>query len=288
MTYSIQRNNDVGPDKSALIQFLGSCFGVVSKPIIFNWSITQYDTVTEQLNGGIRYFDLRLAAKPNDTDTYFVHGLFGCEITQPLMQLDEWLTNHPNEIVILDFQHFYAFNEARHRAVVEKIKLIFQRKICPAYNKLDNVSLQWMNSMKYQVIVIYRNIIAKHEMNVWPNGFWPTPWPDTVNTDRLIEFLNKSLSERSRSAGFVSQCLLTPDVTYVMRHMFSNLHNSLGKKCQNVILNWIQEKQPGSGGLNIIIADYVSNNNFAFSKTVIQRNMTLLQDQYQYNNWQRS
>ncbi len=39
----------------------------------------QEDTITEQLDAGVRYFDLRIARKPNDTDPkrlYFYHGLY--------------------------------------------------------------------------------------------------------------------------------------------------------------------------------------------------------------------
>lgn len=39
----------------------------------------QEATITEQLDAGVRYFDLRIARKPNDTDPtrlYFYHGLY--------------------------------------------------------------------------------------------------------------------------------------------------------------------------------------------------------------------
>lgn len=39
----------------------------------------QDENITKQLNAGVRYFDLRIARKPNDhspTRLYFYHGLY--------------------------------------------------------------------------------------------------------------------------------------------------------------------------------------------------------------------
>lgn len=247
------------------------------KPIIFNWSINQYESVKEQLNGGIRYLDLRLATKSNSDSIYFLHGLYGSEVNEPLHQIDDWLSAHPSEFIILDFQHFYAFSDDHHRQLITKIKNIFRWKLCPFYKSLDNISLQWLNSEKYQIIIIYRNIVAKNYQDLWPSGLWPTPWPNTTNTEELIEYLNKTIETRSPNMGFVSQCLLTPDTSYVMKHLCGNLHN-LSNKCRLVSFPWINAQKPGPGGINIVITDFVALSNFSFSKTVIQRNATLLEE----------
>lgn len=55
MTYTIDRHDDVGPDEPIYLRLLGRFCAFASKPLIFNWSVTQYDDVKQQLNGGIRY-----------------------------------------------------------------------------------------------------------------------------------------------------------------------------------------------------------------------------------------
>lgn len=87
LTYTIKRFNDVGPDESRVVQFFGRYFGLLVKPIIFNWAVTQKCTIESQLNGGVRYFDLRLAGKPGTDSAFFIHGLYGCEVDQPLQVL---------------------------------------------------------------------------------------------------------------------------------------------------------------------------------------------------------
>ena len=280
MTYTINRRNDVGPDEPRYIRALGRYCSLVSKPIIFNWSITQHDDIKDQLNGGVRYLDLRVATKPADGDIYFLHGLYGSKIYQPLQQVAEWLSSHSNEIVILDFQHFYSFSEMDHRRLVDTIFRTFHRKMCPLASSFNHITLQWLNLEKYQVFVIYRNVFAQSYSNLWPNGLWRTPWPNTVRVNELTEFLDLELQARPLEIGFVSQCVLTPDVSYVMKHLCGTLQRDLVASGQKGIITWIDRKRPGQGRLNIAITDFVSDNGFLFCKRVIESNRKLFNSQY--------
>lgn len=220
--------------------------------------------------------DLRLATKSHSDAVYFLHGLYGAEVTEPLERTAEWLVSHPKEVVILDCQHFYSFTAAHHRYFVDKIKTIFRHRLCPVVAGLSQISLSWMNDRDYQIIVVYRNEIARVERNVWPSGLWPTPWPNTVNPENLVNFLDLRLRSRIADIGFVSQCLLTPDTGYVLKHLCGSLHRDLADLCRRASLPWIRKQKPGPGGLNIVITDFVSYENFLFSRTVIQRNLEML------------
>lgn len=279
MTYTIQRYNDVGLDVPVTLRFFGKYFSAIAKPLIFNWSVTQYDTIAQQLNGGIRYLDFRLATK-RDNKIYFLHGLYGDEITSHLLEISNWLSRHPNELIIIDCQHFYSFTEEHHRGLVQKLKSIFGNKICPCRTTdLCKITLDWLNRRKFQIIVVYRNEIVRLETDMWPSGLWPTPWPNTVYPQELIDFLDLRLKTRLPYTGFVSQCLLTPDTSYVLKHLCGSLHRDLATLCRDTSLPWIEEHFPGAGGLNVVIGDFVSYNNFLFSRIVIQRNIRLFEDE---------
>lgn len=274
MTYTIEKHNDIGPDEPAFFHYCS----FISKPIILNWCITQRDDIKQQLNGGIRYLDLRVATKPGDKTVYFLHGLYGSEVTKPLKDIADWLTSHTNEIVILDFQHFYDFTDDDHIRFIDEIHRIFERKMCPTIFEFVDISLQWLVEREYQIFVIYRSSHANYSMFLWPSSFWRTEWPNTVDVNKLINFLNVRLQKRSLNIAFVSQCLLTPDTSFIITHPCGTLQKDLVPLCRKIILSWINEKQPGRGRLNIVIADFVSDNNFAFSKTVIETNMKLLRN----------
>ncbi|KOC59583.1 PI-PLC X domain-containing protein 3 [Habropoda laboriosa] len=280
MTYTIKRHSDVGPDEPRYIRVLGRYCSFVSKPIIFNWSITQDENIVDQLDNGIRYLDLRVATKPTDGYIYFVHGLYGSKIYQPLQEIAEWLSSHTTEIVIVDFQHFHSFSETNHGHLVETIFRTFQAKLCPVASSFDHITLNWLNSGKYQVILIYRNAYAQNYSNLWPSDLWRTTWPNTVRVNELLDFLDVELKMRPLDIGFVSQCLLTPDIPYVLKHLCGTLQGHLVPQCQKAILSWINKKRPGRGGLNIVIADFISDDNFMFCKTVIESNKKFFNLQY--------
>lgn len=52
---------------------------MMKQMFIWFWLLWQEATITNQLDAGVRYFDLRIARKPNDPDPtrlYFYHGLY--------------------------------------------------------------------------------------------------------------------------------------------------------------------------------------------------------------------
>lgn len=116
------------------------------------------------------------------------------------------------EIIILDFQHFYMFGPDEHKCLIELIKSIFGEKLCPLPWDITTVTLAWMLGQGYRVIAIYRNDIASEDSKFWPGMRWQTPWPQTTSEKEMIHFLDATLAHRPKHAGFVSQCVLTPDI----------------------------------------------------------------------------
>jgi hypothetical protein len=93
----------------------------------------------------------------------------------------------------------------------------------------------------------------------------------------MIAFLEEKMASRPVDAGFVTQCVLTPDMTFFLKHVFSTLEEKCGKPCNEAIIPWLQKQQPGSKGVNIVISDFIKMENIPFCKTVIQLNARLLQ-----------
>lgn len=156
--------------------------------------------------------DLRVSTSKSDNRFYFVHGLYGEEITTHLITVKKFIEEEIEEIIILDFQHFYNFSTNDHERLIALTKSIFGDSICPLPWHINSVRLSWMLDQGFRVIIIYRNNLALGDSMFWPAMRWLTPWPQTTSAQEMIEFLNTTLVRRPRHAGFVSQCLLTPDV----------------------------------------------------------------------------
>lgn len=149
-SYWVDEKSPVGPDQTQAVKRLARISLV--KKLMKKWSVTQNLTFREQLEAGIRYFDLRVSSKPGDTDQeiYFIHGLFGIKVWDGLMEIDAFLTQHPQEIIFLDFNHFYAMDEAHHKCLVLRIQEAFGNKLCPACS-VESMTLRSLWEKKYQV-----------------------------------------------------------------------------------------------------------------------------------------
>lgn len=125
-----------------------------------NHSSLQDKSIDEQLSTGIRFFDLRIAHKPDDSssDLYFTHVIYthlpvvvrlnifiqsmslGCcgrfpvndvLVQETLLSVATWLDSHPKEIVILACSHFEGMDDRLHQSFIYSLKTLFGSKLCP-------------------------------------------------------------------------------------------------------------------------------------------------------------
>lgn len=124
------------------------------------------------------------------------------------------------------------------------------------------------------MIIIYRHNIQDEIF--WPASRWPTPWPQTTSYKKLITFLECGLKQRKQNKGYVTQCLFTPDVKYILRHINLNLRTCCHPL--NILLpKWINNQKAGyKHGVNVIIADFINMDGFNFCNIVIKLNYKYL------------
>jgi len=75
--------------------------------LVARWSQTQDESFTQQLNHGIRYFDLRVAYPGDPAQGWrIVHTQFArSSLSDDLDQIASWASQHPREVVIVDLNH---------------------------------------------------------------------------------------------------------------------------------------------------------------------------------------
>ncbi|XP_077610834.1 PI-PLC X domain-containing protein 1 [Crocuta crocuta] len=61
MTYCLSKKSPISQNESRLLQLLGKVLPCITRPMVLKWSTTQVLGVTEQLDAGVRYLDLRVA-----------------------------------------------------------------------------------------------------------------------------------------------------------------------------------------------------------------------------------
>ncbi|XP_015261433.1 PREDICTED: PI-PLC X domain-containing protein 2 [Gekko japonicus] len=275
-SYWVDDKSPVGPDQATTIKRLAKISLV--KKIMKKWAVTQNLTFKEQLEGGIRYFDLRVSSKPGEPgqEIYFIHGLFGIKVCDGLMEINTFLTHHSTEVIFLDFNHFYAMSNSHHVYLINRIQEVFGSKLCTK-ECVENVTLNYLWEKKQQVLIFYHHPLHEDYPFLWPGNKMPAPWANTTNVHKLLQFLETTLGERAKHETFhVSQAILTPRVRTIARHLLQGLKNTLVHRNLPTILGWVKTQKPGIMGVNIITSDFVELVDFAAS--VIALNDLLLEE----------
>ena len=271
-TFSLDKNMEIGPDEPNLIRK----FGKLVKPVVYNWSVTQSMTIYEQLRSGIRYLDLRVAYRTADKNSEIrvLHGLFGWTIDQVLDEVNRFVANYPKEIVILDFNHFYKMDQAAHETLADTLLASFSEIFRAPGADGPNVTLQEMWGNEEKVIIIYHDYdVVDTYPCFWPPHLICSPWPNTDDTNQLLEILNKQseASSVSEDALQVTQALLTPQNLTIVKHATSTLKDVLASKCNRQVTEWLKTlRGTKSHKFNIIISDFVEPSDFI--PTVISLN----------------
>ncbi|CAN7984745.1 unnamed protein product [Ixodes pacificus] len=280
-SYTISSQSEIAPDNpygNKLLKLLGP----IGKQILYSWSLTQNITTREQLQVGIRYFDLRIATKkdPADENLYLIHGLFGAVVDNFFVEVKEFLEGHRKEVILLHFQHFYNLTDADHNRLLNKLTSNFGPLMCQFTKDLNNLTLESLWRRGYQIIAFYRHdTLAKYHPYLWPTDFIPNPWPNEDEVKQLVAFWDHTyLHERDPDKFLVLQGVGTPQPATVTMHICNSLRVYLVPKVNGALESWLSGKEGGSHGCNVIMSDFVDMDNFRIPKIVVAMNQKLLEN----------
>ncbi|KAK2858289.1 hypothetical protein Q7C36_006208 [Tachysurus vachellii] len=256
MSYCLDISSPLLRSESDSFRLLDRVFYCFTRPIIFKWATTQLKNIVQQLQAGVRYFDLRIAHKQNDMshDLYFTHAIYTqVTVLDTLNTVATWLSAHPKEIIILSCSHFEGLSEKLHEEFIYSLKKIFGSKLCPS--KAD-VTLRGLWTSGYQVVLSYEDQAATRHKELWPEiPYW---WANTASAEELIHYLDSQKHLGRPDGFFVAGLNLTANRCFIA----SNLHVSLRTitlEQWECVRRWLEEQKPGaaSTSLNIIAGDFI-------------------------------
>uniref|UniRef100_A0A3P9JDZ5 Si:dkey-66a8.7 n=1 Tax=Oryzias latipes TaxID=8090 RepID=A0A3P9JDZ5_ORYLA len=257
MSYCLDITSPLVRSESDYFRLLDRLFYCFTRPFIFKWATTQDKTIEEQLSMGIRYFDLRIAHKPQDSssDLYFTHVIYThVTVLETLQSVAAWLKLHPKEVVILACSHFEGIDDRLHESFIVCLKNLFGSKLCPREER--DLSLRSLWKSGYQVILSYESqLIARHP-ELWPAiPYW---WANSNTAQGVISYLEWHKDQGRPESFFVSGLNLTAARSYITKNPKESLRTLTFRNwsCER---KWVQEQVPGSGStsLNIIAGDFV-------------------------------
>ncbi|XP_047394235.1 PI-PLC X domain-containing protein 1 [Sciurus carolinensis] len=262
MTYCLNRKSPVSHRESRLLQLMSKVAPCVTRPMVLKWSVTQALDVTEQLDAGVRYLDLRIAhmLQGSEKNLHFVHMVYTTALVEDtLTEISEWLEQHPREVVILACRNFEGMTEDLHEYLVACIKNIFGDMLCPR-GELPTLRQLWARGQ--QVLLSYEDEASvRRHPELWPGiPYW---WGNKVKTEALIRYL-EAMKSCGRPGGlFVAGTNLTENLEYVLAHPSASLKR-MTLPSLPALSAWVRQQCPGPGArcTNIIAGDFVGADSF--------------------------
>lgn len=72
---------------------------------------------------------------------------------------------------------------------------------CPLRH--PQVTLQYLWEKEYQVLVFYHHPMALEVPFLWPGQMMPSPWANTTDPEKLVQFLQASVTDRRSAAALI-------------------------------------------------------------------------------------
>ncbi|CAB3400846.1 unnamed protein product [Caenorhabditis bovis] len=280
--YKLNVSLPVGHDQNywKLLHQIAKIRGV--KTIIKNWSETQTLSIKEQLNIGVRYFDLRieLVEKPpfcSFDDIFAVHALYGESVPSFLNDIKEFLDANKEEVVILDVNHIFRMSHVDflHMFVIPLQELFGRDSFCPIMVDIADSTLEELVETNHRLIVVgpYENQVMGI---VYSNEYITSHWPNLNSIYDLIAFMRNEVNQKKPPVLNVLQGMMTARLSDIIRNLFGNLREDFGlpsRKTTTDFINSLTFKEKDN--VNIVITDEVDEN---FTKAVVKLN-TMLPDE---------
>src|SRR5690606_4690544 len=96
--------------------------------------------------------DLRVCLNQTDNEMYIVHGMYGANISDIINEIAAFTSAHPQEIVLLDFNHFYQMTDTSHAQLYQKLKTAFGSSMVLRNNCLSS-TVKELWAAKQNVVV---------------------------------------------------------------------------------------------------------------------------------------
>ena len=233
-------------------------FRHLMKGIWRSWMIKQVLTVAEQLDAGVRYFDLRLTKYRGAI--YGENGLYSKQLRQYLKEMQAFLKDHAKEVIILNFQTFDCIDHKDKRALVTALFQVFGAKLCRV-SKVFNLTLEEIWDKRKQVLAIFPDddieALRNHIFSglIWSNKIVRCSQPKKQKAMDLVRYLDCIYDEtRDEDMLHVTEAVLSPNMNMVFgNYKYKSMKELTLSETSPALKQWLL----GKSDLNIVVLDFV-------------------------------
>jgi hypothetical protein len=257
----------------------GNAFGPGIAPVFSPFTRSQDRTITQMLDDGIRYLDLRLCGS-SDGVIRICHSLYGTTAQDIIDQVNTWTAAHPKEVVIMDFNHFYAMSQEDQTTLATTIINTFGTRLVPPDDPGD-ITLQLLWQRHQNVIVSYQDGQLHPQTNpvLWPSSLpstthpplganaFPLLWGATYDVPTMDSKAQNALRSHCKltcpDSFFIYFLQLTPGMDDILKGILptsaDSLQDAAARSNPVVITGFFHALQSGTvplGNVNIVAVDF--------------------------------
>jgi hypothetical protein len=199
-------------------------FGL-SEDIVSQWicdyALTQSLSLSEQLQAGIRYLDLRIDYDAANLQFRASHMLYGLNAEDLLNQIANFATGHPKEIVFVEFGPIYAGIPAETKQEFQRIITnAFAGVLIPTSTDLSTVTLGQLQNGTANVFVIVSDDVVGNSTLIWHDqDVLENTYSNTDDVETMVAFnkarIDDFKAQNNTDTFYKIQWILTPTANYI-------------------------------------------------------------------------
>jgi hypothetical protein len=251
--------------------------------IVNDWAGTQRLSITDQLNSGIRGFDLRVAFNPQEEKYYISHTYTYQPLEDVLKEITSFIEKHPKEILQIEVKPDWGqqgtMPEKAEKESNKNIKALFEAalgtdRLISAKEYKYSLKEAWENGKNYRLGFDANNCSGhKSDFLHWENHqIWFTESNREGLKQKHSEFiseLQKSWEGELNSASFV----INPDAKTIVSGIFTGENiRTISQETNADLLSYIAKEKETFQNLKGVIA--IDNPDDAIVHSIIALNLT--------------
>lgn len=222
----------------------------------------QDKSTMEQLQAGIRYLDLRVAYHPESSTFWSCHGVYCVPYETILGEIKQFMTDHPKEILLLDFNHFYSMGDDEHAKFLDLITGILGKETMASstdFTPNSKVADFW--NAGTQALCFYHHDPMRDANTdcLWHRFSMVSPWPNKNDTEELHDRLDEFVKKRNPKKFFVLQGILTPDGELIKEQILERRAGisikAFAARASNKVVDWTEDDWKDENH-NVVIVDF--------------------------------
>lgn len=227
--------------------------------IVKKWAECQNHNILNQLNCGIRYFDMRVMWDELKQDFRTHHSLVGPSFLEILHDIKKFSDGHPQELILVDISTL-NLDDSNYYDLFKLILELIGSKLLPQDYNFSKTFAEIID-LKTPVVLFLDKKLPYSADLFWDRKYLKQTWADVNNVQDLIKIESKAvINYKDYNSFFKLQWVLTPDFKTILESLIPfNKTRSLKDLSQycNIKLQQFSE-QMANYSINILMLDFAS------------------------------